>query len=188
VRLKKELDEQPLDGRAVVADLVITRRCQRRMLEPVQSALAGERCATFALSLELAGQRRQHRVVAQLVMVDDILISERNAEHPLGHHRRNAVLDLGLDPTVIEAAGEPPHQADRPIGGAEQQRPSVRGGVATVEGGDHLTALDDFITEQVPATLCRHRGSPLRQLKSLWQKSYARFRAPMHLPRVRNAG
>jgi len=57
-------------------------------------------------------------------MVDDVLISQRSAEHPLGHHRRNAVLDLGLDLTIIEAAGEPPHQADPPIGGAEQQRPA----------------------------------------------------------------
>jgi hypothetical protein len=158
VRLEEELDEQALDRCRVMVDLVVAARCRRRVLEPVQGALASERRPVLAPGLELAGEGREHPVVPQLVMVDDVLISQRNAEHPLGHHRRNAVLDLGLDPTVIEAAGEPSHQTDRPIGGAEQQRPGVRGGIPAVEGGDHLTALDDFITEQVSATLCRHRG------------------------------
>jgi hypothetical protein len=31
------------------------------------------------------------------------------------------------------------------------------------------------------ATLCRHRGTPLRRVKPLSQKSYRRSRAPMHL-------
>jgi putative oxidoreductase len=35
------------------------------------------------------------------------------------------------------------------------------------------------VTEQVAATLCRHRGVPRHRLKSLWQKSYAGFGAPM---------
>src|ERR687892_101889 len=37
------------------------------------------------------------------------------------------------------------------------------------------------VTEQVAATRCRHRGVPRHWLKSWWQNSYARFRAPMRL-------
>jgi hypothetical protein len=51
-----------------------------------------------------------------------------------------------------------------------------------------LATLDHFITEQVTATLCRHRGTPLRRVKPLSQKNYRRFRAPMHLFPVRNPG
>jgi hypothetical protein len=64
VRLEEQVDQQSLDGRPVVADLVVARRSRRRVLEPVQGALAGERRSAFAPRLELAGERRQHRVVA----------------------------------------------------------------------------------------------------------------------------
>ena len=35
-----------------------------------------------------------------LVVVDEIFVAERDADHPLHHHRFDAVLDLGLDPTI----------------------------------------------------------------------------------------
>src|SRR5919106_1790156 len=79
------------------------------------------------------------------------------------------------------------HAANRPtrlialIGRAEQQRAALGRVLATIKRRYHLAPLDHFITEQVAAKLCRHRGTPLRQLKSLWYKSYAWFRAPMHL-------
>src|SRR5918994_322008 len=43
VRLEEQVDEQPFDRRAVMADLVVARRLGRCVLEPVQRALAGER-------------------------------------------------------------------------------------------------------------------------------------------------
>ena len=125
VRLEEQGDEQTLDRRRVVADLMVAARRQRCVLEPVQRALAGERRALLAPGGELAGQRRQHRVVAQLVVIDQILIAERDAEHPLRNHSLDRVLDLRLDPAVVEARRKPRHQADRAIGRAEQQRPGV---------------------------------------------------------------
>ena len=188
VRFEEEVDEQAFDRRAVVPDLVVARGLGRRVLEPVQGALAGERRAILAPRGELAGERSQHRVVAQVIMVDQVFVAERDAEHPLRHHRLDRVLDLRLGATIDEAGREPPDQTDRPIGRAEQQPAGVRGDLATVERGHHLAALDHFITEQIAATLCRHRGAPLRRLNSLSQKNYRRFRAPMHLLPVRNPG
>jgi hypothetical protein len=188
VRLEEEADEQALDRRRIMPDLVITARSQRRMLEPVERALAGQRGTVLAFGLELAGERREHRVVPELVVVDQILVTECDAEHALRHHRRDRVLDLRLRALVEETRREPSRQADRPIGRAEQQTAGVRRDLPAIERGHHLAPFDHFITEQVTATLCRHRGAPLRQLKSLWQKSYARFRAPMHLLAVRNPG
>jgi hypothetical protein len=138
--------------------------------------------------LELAGQYREHRVTAQVIVIDQVLVAEDDAEHPLRHHGRHGVLDLCLDAVVDKTGGEPPHQIDRPIGRAEQQPAGVRRVVTAVERRDHRAPFDHFITEQVAATLCRHRGAPLCQLNSLWQKNYARFRAPMHLLVVRNPG
>ena len=121
-------------------------------------------------------------------MSNQILVPERNAEHALRHHRLERVLDLPLGAAIGEAGGESPDQTDRPIARAEQQPAGVRAVVPAVKRSHHLAALDPFIPEQIAATLCRHRGTPLRQLKSLWQKSYARFRAPMHLLPVTNPG
>ena len=188
MRREEELDQQALDRRRVMADLMVARQSPRGVLEPVQRALAGERRASLALRRELAGKRRQHRVVAQPIVVDEVLVTERDAEHALRHHRRDAMLDLGLDPRVIEAGSEPGDQANRAVGRTEQQRSGIRGDLATIERGDHPAALDHFIPEQIAATLCRHRGTPLHRLNCLSQKSYRRFRTPMHLLLVRNPG
>jgi hypothetical protein len=117
VRLEEESDEQTLDRRRVVADLGVARGLGRRVLEAVQRALAGERGAILALRLELAGEGCQHRVVPQLLVIDEILIAERNAEHPLRHHRLDAVLDL------VGAPGRPPRS---PLGASRRTRPSSK--------------------------------------------------------------
>ncbi len=132
MRCEEEIDEQSFDGGRGMADLVVARGRGRRVLEPVQGALAGERGAGLALGLELAGE---HRVVAQLVVVDQILVAERNAEHPLRHHGLDAVLHLRLGAAIDEAGGEPLDQSNRPVGRAEQERPGVRGDHAAVERG-----------------------------------------------------
>jgi hypothetical protein len=178
---QEEVDEQALDRRRIVANLVITARSRRRVLEPVQRAFAGERGAVLAPGDKLAGKRRQDRVVPQLIVIDQVLVAERDAEDTLRHHRRDAVLDQPRHPAVIEAGRKSGDQANRPIGRAEQQRTGVRRDLAPVKRGDDLAALDHFIPEQIAATLCRHRGAPLRRVNSLSQKNYRRFRAPMHL-------
>jgi hypothetical protein len=45
--------------------------------------------------------------VAQLVVVDQILIAERDAEHPLADQPRHLVLHRAPPPAVDEAGGEP---------------------------------------------------------------------------------
>ena len=122
----------------------------------------------------------------QLIVIDQVLAAEGDAEHPLRHHRLDGMLDLRLDAAVVEAGGEPRHQADRAVGRPEQQRPGVRGDLTAIECGHHLAPFDDFITEQVAATLRRHRGTPLNSIKSFWQNDFRPFRAPMHLPRVKS--
>ena len=134
VRVEEQLDEQPLDRGRVVADLVVARRLPgRRVLEPVEGRLAGQRRAAGATGGELAHGRGQHRVVAQLIVVDQILVAQRQAEHALADQGGEAVLDLVRRAVIGEAGGEPPDQADRPVGGAQQQRPGVRGDGAAVE-------------------------------------------------------
>jgi hypothetical protein len=52
-------------------------------------------------------------------MVDEILVAERDAEHALRHHRRDAVFDRLRRPAIIEASRKSGDQVNRPIGRAE---------------------------------------------------------------------
>jgi Arc/MetJ family transcription regulator len=114
-------------------------------------------------------------------MVDEILVPERDPADALQQHGLDGMLDQLRRAAVGEASRQALHQPDRPIRGAQQQRAGVRGHLATVEGSDHRAAFDPFISEQIAATLRRHRGTPLRRVKPLSQKCYHRYRAPMHL-------
>jgi hypothetical protein len=62
-----------------VADAVIAPRLTSgRVLQPVQRRLASQRRAVASPGCELAGEHCQHRVVAQLVVVDHVLVSKRD--------------------------------------------------------------------------------------------------------------
>ena len=71
-----------LDRRRIVADLVIARRFQLAQLQPVERRLAGHRRAILAPRRKLARQHRHHRIVAQLVVVVEILVAERDRQTP----------------------------------------------------------------------------------------------------------
>ena len=96
--------------------------------------------------------------MAQLIVVVQILIAERDAEHPLRRHRLDAVLDLRLVAAILEAAGEAPDQPDRSVGGAEQQRAGIGGDRPTIEGHHHGPLLDACKMELFRAILRGHRG------------------------------
>ena len=188
-RVQEQIDQQPLDRRAVMADLVVARGLARRsVLQTVGRRLAGQRRAARPACPELAHDRGQHRVVAQGVVVDQILVTQRQREHALADQGGHAVLDLIRRAVIDETGREPPDQADRPIGGAQEQRAGVGGNHPAIKSGHHRTALDACKLEPIRATVCRHRGTPLLGPKTLLQKNFRSFRAPMHLLPVRNPG
>ena len=99
VRLQEQIDHQPLDGERIVADLVIARRLQPAQFQPVERRLAGHRRAILAPRLKLAGQHRHHRIVAQFVVIVEVLIAKRNPEYPLADQRHHLMLDQILSRT-----------------------------------------------------------------------------------------
>ena len=68
--------------------------------------LPAKRRAVGAPGRELAGEDRQHRVVAELVMIDEVLMAERDAEDALADQGGDLVLDPLRRPRVAEAGGE----------------------------------------------------------------------------------
>lgn len=189
VRVEEQLDEQPLDRRPVMADPVVARRpARRRMFHPVERALAGKGRTVRPTRLELAGEDRHRRVVPQPIMVDQVLIAQHQAKDPLADQCHDLMLDPGRRAPIAEAAGEPLNQPNRLVSGTEQQRSGIRGHCAAVEGSHDPATLHRSKAERRRATICRHRGTPLHQVKSLSQNDFPRSRAPMHLPLVRNPG
>ena len=87
VRFDKQVDEQGLDRRGLMCDLAVLRGRLARQFEPVQRRFARHRRAILAPGLELARQHRHQRVVTKLVVIVQILIAERNAEHALPDER-----------------------------------------------------------------------------------------------------
>ena len=167
VRLQENIDHEPLDGDRIVTDFVIARRLQPAQLQPVERRLPGHRRTLLAPRLELARQHCHHRIVAQLVVVIEILITERDPKHPLPQQGRNLMLDQMWPTGVVKARGKPLRQLDRMIRRPQKQRARIRADRPAVECYHNVAAFNDCKSEQICATLCRHRGAPRIARKSL---------------------
>ena len=167
VRVQEQIDQQPLDGDRIVTDLVIARRLQPAQFQPVQRRLAGNRRAVLAAGCQLARQHRHHRVVAQLVVVIEVLIAKRDPEHPLRQQGHDLMLDQMLSACVVEARGKPLRQLDRAIRRPKKQRPGIRRNRPAVERAHNFASFNRCKSEQIRATLCPHRGAPRIDRKTL---------------------
>ena len=137
---------------------------------------------------ELAGQHGHDRIVAKHVVIDEVLIAEREPQNALADQGRDGMFGADRVPTVTEAGREPFDKPDRTIRFAEQQRSRIRRDRAAVETRHHGSSCDRCKGQRFHATLCRHRGSTLKRRKSLQHKNFASFRAPMHQAFVINPG
>jgi len=190
MRLKEKIDQQRIDLRAVAIDLVVLHAVAlRRMLKTIERALARQCLAVRAQHRgKLPGQRRKSWILAQLVVIVEVLIAKCQAKNPLASQRLDLMLDIARIAPVAEALGEPTDQPQAAINLAQQQATRIRGDVAAVEAGHHRTPINRFKFEQLRGTLCLHRGIPLDPVKSCLQNNFARFAAPMHCLRLRNPG
>src|SRR3954469_1326658 len=126
--------------------------------------------------------------MAELVVVVEVLITQRNANNPLHHQRLDGMLGVGRIAAVLEAGRQTPGQAQHPVRRPQQQRTSIAGDGAAIKGGNNRTPVSTCKVELVWVTLCRHRGPPLLRDKASSQKNFRSIRAPMHLTLVRDAG
>jgi ATP-binding cassette, subfamily B, bacterial len=116
VRLQEQIDQQVGERRRVVTDLVIAIiRPQRGVLEPVERALAAERGAVRALRLELLGKQREHRIVAQLVVVGERL--RYHVQQMIMRHANTLDLADFEDPAHYDELQQAQREASsRPLG------------------------------------------------------------------------
>ncbi len=91
-------------------------------------------------------------------MVVQILVAQRDAEHPLADQGADVMNDAPCRPAIREAGGEPVDQVDRLVGRAQQQRSGVRRDRATAKIRHHSAAIEACEKHGLRVTLCRHRG------------------------------
>jgi len=85
--------------------------------------------------------------VAQLVVIDQIFIAQRQREDPLPDQRTDSVLDQLRRAAVGETLGKPIDEPDRPIRRSQQQGSRIRGDPAAVKPGHYRTPLDACKTQ-----------------------------------------
>jgi hypothetical protein len=158
------------------------------MLKPVERALARQRRQTGPPRLDPSKCCAESGVAEQVVMVDEVLIAERDAEHALPDQRRHLVRDAPRRPAVAEAGGEAVDKPDGPVGRAQKQRARIRGDRATAEIRHHGASIDACKAHRLRATLCRHRGLTVCRRKCLFALTLYRSAAPMRQTLVRHAG
>jgi hypothetical protein len=133
------------------------------------------------------GRRWQHQVMAELVVVVEILITERNADNAPREQRLGRVLDVSWIAAVLDAGCQATGRPQHPIRGPQRQGTSVVGDGTTIE--DATTRRRSAgKRKQVRVTLFRHRGRPRLRDKSSLQKIFRSIGAPMDLSLVRDAG
>ena len=161
VGIEEQIDEQGLDGGCIGGNPGIAGWLGAAEFKPVQCAFAGQRGAVLARGRQLARQGRQHRVVAELVMVVEVFVAEREADNPLHHQRLDRMLGVGGMAVVAEAGRQATSQAKHPVRRSQQQGASVTGDGATIKGCNDRTPVSTCKLKSFQATLCRHRGLPL---------------------------
>ena len=154
----EQIDEGVLDGVGIVGDLMVAIVAGRCVLQPVQRALAGERGAGGPACFQPPQHRAEHRVVAQIVVVDHILVPERDTEDPLADQGRHVVHHPLCRPTVDEAGGKALDQIDRLVRRAQKQGPGIRTDRTAAEIRNHIAPIKACKQHRFRVTLCRHRG------------------------------
>src|SRR6202034_1413819 len=103
--LDEQIDQQCIDLRAVAIDLVILRAMPlRRVLKTIERALAGQRLAVRSQHrFQFARQHRERQVLAQLVVIEKVLVAQRQAKNPLPHQRLHPMLDKTRIAPVVAA-------------------------------------------------------------------------------------
>ena len=172
VGFQEQRHRQRLDRGFVAGNLVVARRLLPAQFQTVQRRLARHRGAVLASCRKLSRQHRHQRVVPQFIVIVEVLIAQRNPEHPLADQSAHRVLHQILAAVVAKTGRKSIHQTDRSVARAQKQRTRIRGHQPGIEGRLHNPAFNDSKIELFCATLCRHRGAPRIIPKSFSLKNF----------------
>ncbi len=176
---QEQIHQQPFNGTAVMADLVIARRpVDRCVLQPVQRRLAGKGSTVRPLRRQAFRQQGQHRVMTKRIVIVDVLIAQsdrRNTLSDQGPYTVNRAIAIA---PVDKASRHPFEQPDGFVGFAQQQCPGVAGDRSAIKTGNNFAPVKAFKFELFGDTVCLHRTPSLNLItlccKRIFSDSWGR--------------
>ena len=146
VRLDESREQQLVNVLERATDLVVAVDAVGGTLQTVQG--------------RLAGQQRQYGVVAQLIVIVDIFVPQRDRIDALLDQLGDAVLDAFGIAMIVEAGGQSVEQPEPPIDLAEQRGSPVGADLASVEARCYLPpemlAKAVLLLLTATVTMCGH--------------------------------
>jgi hypothetical protein len=118
--------------------------------------------ARLAGGIGLADDGGQERITAEVVVVVEVLVAQRQGGDALGDQLLHGVFGEAGVAVVGEAGGELAEDAGESLGLAEQQGAAVGGDGAAVEVGEDVAAAEHGKVEVGRVTLCFHRAALVR--------------------------
>ncbi len=97
--------------------------------------------------------------MAQLVVIVEILVAERDPTDPLADQSGKLVHHKFRRPVIDEAGRDTIKQSDRGSAMAQQQRTAIRADRPAIEHRDNAVSIKGFKLKLFRDTLCRHRPS-----------------------------
>jgi hypothetical protein len=165
-------------------DLLVAILYARAQFHAVQRALACQRL----LQLFPSRKDAEHRIVAQLLMVVEILIAQRQTVDSLREHLLNRMLDLVLIPAVEKTFCQAREQVQALIGLAQQERAAIGTDRPAVEPGHDFPSSGGFKSEAGLVTLCHSEGRPFFGSNCCVETQLCHEGRPFANSLVRNAG
>ena len=135
--------------------------------EESYGAMAKKDALKFSASVQTTLGCKLHRVKQEQVrdskgiVIVEVFVAAGDGKHALRQQMLELVFDEPLVSLVPEAAREPREEVDMVGDLPQQQQPSVRGDVATVERCDDIAATETLKSERGSITLCPHWPVPL---------------------------
>jgi hypothetical protein len=116
--------------------------------------------------------------VTKIVVIVEVLVAERDAEHALPDQRGDRVLDKPRGSRVEKTSREPSNPSQTPIRGAQQQPARVGRQHPAIELGHHTPPLDPSKHARFCATLRLHLAAPTNRRKSFSKNNFCLIRKP----------
>jgi hypothetical protein len=178
--------------------LLVTRLgvgSRRRQFQPIQRALARQRLTTILLPQPVLSSRiffphqhRQQRVLAQPVMIVEILVSQRQPIHPLPHQLFDRVLDYLCFPVIHKTLRKLPNDVSLRFQFPQQQRSPIGCDRAPVESRHHCSIRQPLKLIGLLITLCSHQAAAPFASKLIFPNCLDAWMQPDSFPLVRNPG
>ena len=187
MRLQEQRHQHIRNRRPVMDDLAVPGRRRTAQLQPVQRRLPRNRSAVPALRAQLPRQHCHHRIGAQHVMIDQVVVPQRNPEHTPTRKRSNRVLHEPAIAMILETSRKAVHKLNNRIRLSEQQSAGVRSHRPAIEIRHNRPSRNRLNGLGRRGTLRSRRGTSCPDISS-WQRTLYHRQDPDALKNYEKSG